>query len=1135
MRKLTKISIAVSAIAVFSAVSYFAAIYSIKNFVDLNKYKTDIYKEIETKTGFKVSSEDISIKKDFKPDIDLKLYHTIVLYPDESVFLKLKDIDLRVKLLPLLFKKVVIKDAVFERPIINITLYKDFSTSIEKYTDKINTTKTAGFQMQTLISDIICKRYKVKIYDETINKTLVLEGDELVLKDIKLNDKADFILKGTLKEEEGKTEYLVYDLNITAPLKYEKRHFTFSPFEPIVDSDIKGKVYGNLKIDNKNHINGEIKINDISLKTGGTTLSGNNINLNFKGEEALIDAVIHTSLKDSAKLSGNFSFGKKKFINLNTKAKNINLENLFKVISLISESLNIKNNLKDLKVKGLLDADFNINSDFTKLKSDGSLKVINAVISHKTLPYSISGINADINLDSNNIMIQKASFFVNNTPVNIEGTIKEDLSFNIKSASENLNIVNIVNLFGLKDKIPVDIKGGKLSFTSETDGILSKYYNSSAKIKLSSVSLKEKTQDILSFINTLELNIKGSDKIYEGDILCSKISANIGNQNIGADTIKLSFDNKKITIPENEITYPFKVKFSGSVNEYKQNPSGYIDFYEDIEALKLAAFIKNFLKTPYKATGKIKTKGKITFQDNSANLKILMNANKNNYISYLVFDELLNKESVLNLDSNITKEAINIKDFSLSENSEHSKQPLFKAFGIIELPKLALKDFKLKIPGTITFKSNFSGGEEVSLNADLTLNESITRPIIDGNAKIYKLNLKKYLTAVKNADVSFSKDNIRIIAPDVQANTSYLNVILDIVPDFSQKNITVSNLQLNSLNLDLNTFFDILKNERNPFNQTIITVKKGFTAINNFKILDLKAKDVTADIALEKNILKISNINAKSYNGTVSGQAQYNLGHSNLSLNMEGKGINIRDSLYDLCGFSDNLEGTTDLKAEISLIPGTLANNVIKSMSGKVDYNAKNGKMGTLGKFEYYLYAQNLMYHGILNSTFNRIADAIVRDNTARFITSSGTLHFQNGYMITDNIQTIGTNMSIFAKGRHNLLTNQINMTIYGRISDEVKNKLGSFGDFSLSEMMNTNQENKQYVMMTLPDEIMEKIPDLYNKNTTTNTFTVNIFGDMNSLNAINSFMWVVPKQQTDNNPAQEETLPDFSDMIQNL
>ena len=65
--------------------------------------------------------------------MNIKLYHTLLLYPNDEVFLKLKDAELKVKILPLLFKQVVVKDAKLIRPIINITLYSDNTTSLQKY------------------------------------------------------------------------------------------------------------------------------------------------------------------------------------------------------------------------------------------------------------------------------------------------------------------------------------------------------------------------------------------------------------------------------------------------------------------------------------------------------------------------------------------------------------------------------------------------------------------------------------------------------------------------------------------------------------------------------------------------------------------------------------------------------------------------------------------------------------------------------------------------------------------------------------------------------------------------------------------------------------------------------------------
>ena len=108
--------------------------------------------------------------------------------------------------------------------------------------------------------------------------------------------------------------------------------------------------------------------------------------------------------------------------------------------------------------------------------------------------------------------------------------------------------------------------------------------------------------------------------------------------------------------------------------------------------------------------------------------------------------------------------------------------------------------------------------------------------------------------------------------------------------------------------------------------------------------------------------------------------------------------------MYDLCKIEDNLAGRSDFNAKLSMNTGDY-NTVIKSLNGNVQFNATNGRMGTLGKFEYYLYAQNLLYHGILNATLNRIANTIVHDNTAQYRIATGNILFQNGYRKSEFIK----------------------------------------------------------------------------------------------------------------------------------
>ena len=122
MKTSKKISLGLLVGAASLSALYYGVLFSLPNIVDLNKYKHTFASEIEKQTGFKVSCEDIKFERTFSPYLKVNMHHTLVLYPNNEVFLKLKDADLKVKIFPLLLKNIVIKDAKLTRPIINITL-----------------------------------------------------------------------------------------------------------------------------------------------------------------------------------------------------------------------------------------------------------------------------------------------------------------------------------------------------------------------------------------------------------------------------------------------------------------------------------------------------------------------------------------------------------------------------------------------------------------------------------------------------------------------------------------------------------------------------------------------------------------------------------------------------------------------------------------------------------------------------------------------------------------------------------------------------------------------------------------------------------------------------------------------------
>ncbi|MBQ9245008.1 hypothetical protein IJ182_01930 [bacterium] len=1146
-----KILLCTTLSAVSLTALYFGALTLLPEFVDLNKYKENVFEAIKNETGYKVSSENIYFEKNINPFLNIHLYHTAILYPNDEVFIQIKDAELKVKLLPLLFKQIIIKDAKFSRPIINITLYKDFSTSLEKYSVQNKVINTKGFNFNSIANDTSFKNYKIKFKDETISKTFYLEGDELLLKDIQLNDKAHIIVKGSIYE--NKTEYIKYDMELFPSLIAQEHQFTFSPFKTIMDSNVKGEIKGSLRIDKDNNINGNLKVDNLSLKLSNVVSSENSADILFKGNEAFVNAVLHTSKTDIAKVKGMFGFGKKRYIELNTNAKNINLENLYKIVSSVSKILNIQNPLNDINLTGILNADFSLTSDFKKLKSSGTALLKDAMINHKELPYPIKDINATVNFNNNMIKIEQAKASVNNTPVCIEGEVNQELNADIKAYSDNLDLRTIVVAFFNPSKIPFDIKNGKVKFNSEIKGNLGKTIETVSDININDAFFEDKNTKTPLTAKVLNINLKTNDKKYSGDIIFEKLKTEIGKYSVSSDKFSFSFDDKFINIPENVLNIlSSSLSIKGNIKDYSTNPIYNIDFNSDFKASDIASVLKQYISLPYKAVGKVKITGKLVSSKNSHNIKSQIKADKNNYLSYAVIKEILDKPSVINIDCDVNKDIVTVKDITLYDSSTDTlKNKIIFANGEVKLAKEPeFKNLKIQIPNPISAKMNLLGGEDISLTSDIIINKSLNKPKITGSMLVKQYNIKKYLTAVKNADISFNEDNIRVLAPNVQVNDSFFNIIADVQPELSPNNITVNNMQINSIKLDLNSLFSFLYNNRELFAKSVLNIKHGVATINDFNILDMKARDISSDFKVEKNVIKLSNITAGSYGGFIEGKADYDLHSGFLNLDMSGKGVDIKNSLYDLCKFDDNLIGKADFNVRVSMLTGNY-NSVIKSLNGTMKFNAQNGGMGTLGKFEYYLSAKNLMYHGLLNATINRIAEALTHDKTEQYKTAKGNILFQNGYIITDGIQTTGTKTSLYIIGRHNILTNQSNIDIYGRVSDDITKKVGTAGNISLAELFSGQSAKKDVMLTDVPKNITDKIPELYNANTPSNTFKVNILGDIKAINSINYFEWISPyddgsiqnneeiqeliedsEEETEN---VQENLPEFSDMIQDI
>lgn len=1111
----------------------FISLYGLSYFADLDKYKAVFFKAAEQKTGFRISCEKAEFIKGFSPYLKLHLYHTGISAPDNTAFLQIKEADLRIKTLPLLMKKIEIKDAVLERPIINITLYEDYLTSVEKYLKEIKTSAEGGFIPNNISAEAECRNYKIKLLDKSINKTFYLEGSLLKLNGAMKDKKIRVQAGGKIYDD--KNEYIFYNFDVlTALNNNDKQLFSFSPFKTMNDYKIKGSIKGNIKQHSADNIKGALSISGMSMRLSGLSNAQSNADFIFNGNEASFNAQLRTSEKDEAKLKGRFKFGKNRFVDFNTNAENINLENLFKIISSISKILNINNPSAGINAKGLLNADFNIKSDFKKLESRGRAEIINASINSALIPFPVSNINAQVSFENNQINAAKASADINKTPVILEGKINSSLDADLKLYSDNIDLKNASSAFKAQTHIPFNIKRGKLDFVSKLTGNLGSELKTDSNITLKNLMLAEKKTGMVLNAEKSIINLKTSNDKYEGGAEIQKFSTEYKGHPVKAQNLYFKFDEKNIKIAENNIvliTSP--VTINGEIKNYMaEMPEYMLDFKGNTAAKDIAALLKPYIKYPCRTSGVLNTQGSINYKDNTLKLKSKINADKDNYISYAVIKELLNKPSVLSIDIEESRNFININDISVSEENNTA----LKITGQIENNEKepVLKNVNVLIPNTVTTAADFFGGEEMSFNGNITLNKKLSSPEIKGNIKLLHYYIKKYLISIKNADINFLPSNIRITAPDTAVNNSDFNITMDVLPDLN--NITISKMQVNSMYLDLNSMFELIKDENSPLNKAPVTVKNGSAVINKFKAADLKARDISSDFKLEKNIFKLSNVNASAYGGSITGKADYNLKSGILNIDAAGKNLDIRSSIKDLSGFDDNIYGKTDARALVSMLAGP-KNSVLRTLTGSMEFNAYNGRMGTLGRFEYYLSAQNLLYNGLLNASLKNIAHAVSND-TADFNYADGRVLFQNGYIISDNIRTQGRKMSLLVKGRHNMLTNLSNLDIYGRISGEESRKTGSFSDVSISDIINGGQIKKENIVIYAPSAVIKEIPQpglrTGNADSTSNTFKVNVSGDIKALNAVKSFNWIVPEGGIDmkkDEESTEEKLPDFSDL----
>ena len=221
-------------VVIFSSLASLAVFFAVKNFGDVDKYKDKLFEAIRQSSGYSLYAEKITLNPALKPYLPVNVHHFMVYGPKGEKLFKTGDIDFKIKLFPILKKKIEVYEIELTRPVFELDLkfegYPEISTKPLEY---------KGFKLSPDIKNLILKRYKFNIADGR-NK-YSLEGDKIELQTSELKKSVALLTQGQLFED--KKELLNYDIDFEVPSDIFKR-------SDRADFSFKKYIKANIKSDN---------------------------------------------------------------------------------------------------------------------------------------------------------------------------------------------------------------------------------------------------------------------------------------------------------------------------------------------------------------------------------------------------------------------------------------------------------------------------------------------------------------------------------------------------------------------------------------------------------------------------------------------------------------------------------------------------------------------------------------------------------------------------------------------------------------------------------------------------------------------------------------------------------------------
>ena len=1060
--------------------------------IGATKLVPQVEKQFEHELGIKVHIEKLIFR--FGPSLKIKAPIMHLMYEDGQKFGQLDDVKFYVPWSTLFKDEVCVKRIYANNFIARIN-------SDDKYLpaliDKLNSKE------YNMYPNIQLRAYNINFKSAKNNKNYTLTGTTLDLiklekvKNIKINTEGDVLINNK--------PYIKYNLAIAPYIEPDKNFASNFTLEELVTQienlDFHSEIIADLKLynnlNNELQISGTANIDNISVLDPDNKNPKSFIYLTFLGNKVGILSNIYAAQDKKIYAQGVINNSKKPEIDLKVKTDEIKLSDIYKKLKLFVDCSKYK--VID-NIDGKMLADFTIKGDLNKLKSSGYLKINNASLHAGNL--MINNISSDIDFSNNMITVSNAVGYVNSAPIILKGTY-----------DKNIDMELLMNKVPLKHLMPeiFGVEQGIISLNAKISGTLDNIIHKE-NIQIDNFKAS-KDKNTITF-DTLKVDTNKESSAYISNIVIKPQLT----EKIKLPLLKIIINENNLKIPETNIFMPnSNIKAKAEITDYNNNN---IIFSSAFNGFINSKDLSGITKTSAIYPIKLNISGNKDIQNIDGQVQIVKAI-------------LLNEPSLINLEAKLENNVLKIDDLSLSAfNSDFNSniKSLIKnnkkviiSGNVEDIKNPYLKNIRIFIPQSVNFNIN---DVIAQIKCDLFINGDIKKPEIVGQLSAQNLIVQYLQLVANNLSVEFNKNIAVINTPAIKLGDMSAGFNATVSTDFS-KELFIKNINIKSKYINTDTIL-MYKDKLLSVYPIHIQDGKLYSERLSASLYNspLYMSALNADFSLLNNHLKINNLSSELYNGKLAGNIDFNLKDESFISKIQGRGVSA-SPIFDVIAIKkDTVSGIMDFD---TVLNGSLLSK--NSLNGNIKFDVHNGHMGTLGKLEHLLYAQNVIADNMLRTSLSVVTKAITLKDTGLFKYFRGDITMKDGVANINMMQSQGPLMALYIKGQYYPATDYAKLIVLGRLSDEIISGLGAFGEFSVNKLMImlTGDDNKLNIKV---DDI-DKLPQLPMKNT--KEFRTVINGILEKPSSVILFNWISYSQKSlrqNEVPASSEKLPDFIEAL---